>query len=76
MSIMKDLAYDIEQLYCEGLSEQAIAEELKIPIEMVMDCLNEFGNYALYDDSMDGDFDTGMASAGFGTDEDYAYFGD
>ena len=24
-----------------------------------------------YDDSMDGDFDSGMASAGFGTDEDY-----
>jgi len=23
------------------------------------------------DESMDGDFDTGMASAGFGTDEDY-----
>jgi orotate phosphoribosyltransferase-like protein len=76
MSKMKDLAYNIEQLYCEGLSEQAIAEELKIPIEMVMDCLNEFGNYALYDESMDGDFDTGMASAGFGTDEDYAHFGD
>ena len=29
-----------------------------------------------YDDSMDGDFDSGMASAGFGTDEDYGYFGD
>lgn len=24
-----------------------------------------------YDDSMDGDFDSAMASAGFGTDEDY-----
>lgn len=76
MSKMKDLAYDIEQLYCEGLSEQAIADELKIPLDMVIDCVNEFGNYALYDDSMDGDFDTAMASAGFGTDEDYAYFGD
>ena len=28
------------------------------------------------DDSMDGDFDSGMASAGFGTDEDYGYYGD
>ncbi len=26
-------------------------------------------------DDMDGDFDSGMASAGFGTDEDYGYFG-
>jgi hypothetical protein len=28
-----------------------------------------------YDDSMDGDFDSGMASAGYGTDEDYFCFG-
>ena len=26
-----------------------------------------------YDDSMDGDFDSAMASAGFGTDEDYSW---
>ena len=30
--------------------------------------------YVPYDDSMDGDFDTGMASAGMGTDEDYCPF--
>jgi hypothetical protein len=29
-----------------------------------------------YDESMDGDFDSGMASAGYGTDEDYGYSGD
>ena len=29
-----------------------------------------------YDDSMDGDFDSAMASAGFGTDEDYWMFDD
>jgi len=32
--------------------------------------------YEDYDDSMDGDFDSGMASAGFGTDEDYGYYGE
>jgi hypothetical protein len=26
-------------------------------------------------EDMDGDFDSGMASAGFGTDEDYGYYG-
>lgn len=26
-------------------------------------------------EDMDGDFDSAMASAGFGTDEDYGYFG-
>lgn len=30
-----------------------------------------------YDDcDIDGDWDTGMASAGWGTDEDYGYYGD
>ena len=29
-----------------------------------------------YDDSMDGDFDSGMASAGWGVDEDYGYYGE
>jgi len=28
------------------------------------------------EDEMDGDFDSAMTSAGFGTDEDYGYFGD
>lgn len=28
------------------------------------------------DDSMDGDHDSAMTSAGFGTDEDYGYCGD
>lgn len=28
-----------------------------------------------YNDSMDGDFDSAMASAGHGTDEDYGYYG-
>lgn len=27
-------------------------------------------------DDMDGDWDTGMTSAGWGTDEDYGYFGE
>jgi len=29
-----------------------------------------------YDDSMDGDFDSAMTSAGFGTDEDYGMYDD
>jgi len=29
-----------------------------------------------YDDSMDGDHDSAMASAGWGTDEDHGYSGD
>lgn len=29
-----------------------------------------------HDDSMDGDHDSGMTSAGWGTDEDYGYYGE
>ena len=29
-----------------------------------------------YNDSMDGDHDSGMASAGWGTDEDYGHYGE
>lgn len=29
-----------------------------------------------YDDSMDGDHDSAMESAGWGTDEDYGYYGE
>lgn len=32
----------------------------------------DFDSY--YEDDMDGDFDSGMASAGFGTDEDYGCY--
>ena len=29
-----------------------------------------------YDDSMDGDWDSGMRDSGWGTDEDYGYYGE
>lgn len=29
-----------------------------------------------YDESMDGDHESALASAGFGTDEDYGYYGE
>lgn len=33
-------------------------------------------NYDDVNESMDGDFDSAMTSAGFGTDEDYGYYGE
>jgi orotate phosphoribosyltransferase-like protein len=35
MSKIKDLAYDIEQLFIEGLTEKNIAKTLDIPVEDV-----------------------------------------
>lgn len=39
--------------------------------DMNYDDYNDF-----YDDSMDGDHDSAMESCGWGTDEDYGYYGD
>jgi hypothetical protein len=39
MSIMKDLAYDIQELYIEGFNSRAIAEELGCPIDIVLGAL-------------------------------------
>ena len=41
MSTMKDLAYDIQELYIEGFNSRAIAEELGCPLEIVTSALAE-----------------------------------
>ena len=41
MSIMKDLAYDIQELYIEGFNSRAIAAELGCPIEVVLGALED-----------------------------------
>lgn len=43
--------------------------------EMVEDGADDFW-YDEADESMDGDHDSAMRDAGFGTDEDYGYYGD
>lgn len=43
--------------------------------EMVEDGADDFW-YDEADESMDGDHDSAMTSAGWGTDEDYGYYGD
>ena len=39
MSIMKDLSYDIQELYIEGFNSRAIAKQLDCPIEVVLGAL-------------------------------------
>jgi len=59
-----------------------IAEMYNVPFEWVNNVAIELAAQGDddrlddYDDSMDGDFDSAMASAGHGTDEDYGYYGD
>jgi len=40
------------------------------------DVSNEDNYDPVEDDPMDGDHETGLASAGFGRDEDYGFYGD
>jgi hypothetical protein len=40
---LSDVAYDIEQLYIEGLTEKNISKTLDIPVEMVYDWLTTNG---------------------------------
>ncbi len=52
MSAIKDLAYDIESLYIEGLSAKNIARQLGCPQEMVEDWIKEngLGSFSLQDE--------------------------
>lgn len=54
---------------CLAYMPESEVEDMAIINELIME--NED-----YDDSMDGDFDSAMASCGMGTDEDYGFFGD
>ena len=75
MSKMSELAMEIEQLYTQGYNEFTIATMLSIPVELVDNFVASFMDVE-YNESMDGDFDSAMASAGMGTDEDYGSYGE
>jgi hypothetical protein len=80
MSKFKDMIIDIQEDLQHGqLSFQKIADVYGIPVADVeliaKEMMIQFDD-STYDDSMDGDFDSAMASAGMGTDEDYGYFGE
>lgn len=74
MSRMSDIHIEIADLIEQGsLSFQEIAKVVGVSYEWVNDVaesLNEFY------DSMDGDYESALASVGWGTDEDYGYYGD
>lgn len=50
-----------------------LSEEEVKQFMLRLDYISDVDNY---DEHMDGDFDSAMASAGFGTDEDYGYYGE
>ena len=71
MSRMAELTIDIEDMFfTDRLTPEVIAKELNVPLEVVQDYLAQFDE-EIWDDSMDGDAESALASAGWGTDEDY-----
>lgn len=75
MGYFSNLHQSIIELHEDGLSLDEIAIRLKVDLGSVAEVIKDYEEDN-YDDSMDGDWDSAMASAGFGTDEDYGYYGD
>jgi len=60
-----------------GMSADEVAELIEdYDLEGLAEEQAELRRDSEIDESMDGDFDSAMASAGFGTDEDYGYIDD
>ena len=81
MSRMSQLVLDIQDEIAAGLlSFQEIATKYQVPLSWVDEVACEMADQYYNDQydslKMDGDFDSAMASAGYGTDEDYGYYGD
>ena len=76
MGKMSNLILEIQDMLVSGFDADQIARRLDIPESWVYDAAKmmeeDFGDPG-YNDSMDGDFDSAMASVGWGTDEDYGY---
>jgi len=78
MSVMSNLDLELTELYMDGLTAKMAAKVTGLPTSMVAAVFErlqrEEQEQDRFDDSMDGDFDTAMASAGYGTDEDYGCY--
>ena len=70
---MSDLALDIEEALCAGYEIGDIAIRFGVTVRGVL-FVEETMIDDSYDDSMDGDFDSAMAAAGYGTNEDYGCY--
>lgn len=69
---------DILEFYEEGLSPKSIANLIGAPLEIVLETISEFedGNFDMPEPDDSFADAQALASAGFGTDEDYGYYGE
>jgi hypothetical protein len=84
MGIFSDILIDIEDMWSNGKPSDAIAEQLNkqygtaytdVEVDAAIEQIIEDQDQR-YNDDMDGDHASALASAGFGTDEDYGYYGE
>jgi hypothetical protein len=68
----------IDALESTGMDFEKVANQFGMSLTEVIEIAREYGDFENDADpgEMDGDFDSAMASAGFGTDEDYGYYGE
>lgn len=77
---LEKLRIEIEKFYLiEGYDAATIAFLCEADIEFVHEVMDQIDQDEVdalheFDDRMDGDFDSAMASAGMGTDEDYNHY--
>ena len=79
MGKIKDQIIDvIDALESTGMDFEKVANQFGMSLTEVIEIAREYGDFENDADpgDMDGDFDSAMASAGFGTDEDYGYYGE
>jgi hypothetical protein len=73
---MKKFHETIIDLFEQGFNADQISDMLDCEIMEVVEVIDEYVDENTYDDSMDGDHATALASVGWGTDEDYGYAGE
>lgn len=77
MSRMAELAMEIELAIEDGeLTYGQIADKFNVPVEWVYEVADRMAGVEPDPGDMDGDEVSGLASAGWGTDEDYGYYGE
>lgn len=74
MSKMSEMMIEIEEMILAGnFTNEEIAKVLNVPLEWVESTEQSMADSGFYED-MDGDHASALASAGWGTDEDYGSF--
>ena len=74
MSRLKNMVFDLQEAVASGKPFEEIARNFDVPVRWVIDAANMMDTPD--PDYMDGDAASALASAGYGMDEDYGYFGD